>query len=77
MMFLLSTFLYFNAVLFDIIDNNDGDKYKTVVLGRDLMDEAVVNSTQPSGNDSSRADDLQFEPGELAYLRASRIHMDK
>ena len=76
-MFLLSTFLYFNAVLFDIIDNNDGDKYKTVVLGRDLMDEAVVNSTQPSGNDSSRADDLQFEPGELAYLRASRIHMDK
>ena len=63
--------------LFDIIDNNDGDKYKTVVLGRDLMDEAVVNQTQPKGNDSSRADDLQFEPGELAYLRASRIHMDK
>lgn len=42
------------------------------------MDEAVVNQTQPSSNDSSRADDdLQFEPGELAYLRASRIHMDK
>ena len=41
------------------------------------MDEAVVNQTQQSANDSSRADDLQFEPGELAYLRASRIHMDK
>ena len=63
--------------LFDIIDNNDGDKYKTVVLGRDLIDEAVVNNTQPKGNDSSRAEDLQFEHGELAYLRASRIHMDK
>ena len=63
--------------LFRITDNNDGNKYKTVVLGRDLIDEAVVNNTQPKGNDSSRAEDLQFEHGELAYLRASRIHMDK
>ena len=60
--------------LFDIIDNNDGNRYKTVVFGRDLIDEAVVNKTL---NDSSRADDLQFEHGELPYLRASRIHMDK
>ena len=69
--------MYLIRQLFHITDNNDGNKYKTVVLGRDLMDEAVVNQTQQSSNDSSRADDLQFEPGELAYLRASRIHMDK